>query len=107
MLRNTLLATNQPGLVAIDGVIPPWNGKGADLWGTNFLSHGHNLVAHNDGEFVLLNRHATDVMPPTFARTNAAITPLPDNGGATPTTSLPPASPALNAGDDTLALTLF
>jgi hypothetical protein len=85
-LRNTFIGNHRPD---------------ADLWGTNFLSYGHNLVSYNTN-FVLLAQNATDIVPLPGTYTTGVEAVLRDVGGPTPTAALLSSGLAIDAGDDTL-----
>ncbi len=75
-------------------------GAGGDLYGA-FTSRGHNLIGLRTGSTGFTNNVLNDLVGtnnPIFA----ALAPLAQNGGPTLTCAPFTASPAINAGDDTL-----
>lgn len=81
-LRNTIVASNQstPGSNDVSGT---------------FTSQGFNLVSNTNGSTGWLD---TDIL-----NVNALLAPLGNNGGGTLTHALLPMSPAINAGNDSMA----
>jgi hypothetical protein len=96
-LHNGLFAGNLAGSVAVFGVA----GSGPDLCGA-FTSQGYNLVGDAGGSTGVVNGANGDLAGTSGAPINPLLAPLTDNGGATLTLAFQPASPAFNAGDDTL-----
>ena len=88
VVRNTILA----GSVG---------GTGSDASGA-FTSQGHNLVGNADGSTGF--GAAGDQLGSAAAPLNPRLGPLADNGGPTPTHALLAGSPALDAGNNSLAV---
>ena len=88
VVRNSILAGNN-------------GGSGPDASG-NFASQGHNLVGNANGSTGF--NAAGDQKGSTASPLNARLGPLADNGGPTQTHALLAGSPALDAGDNALAL---
>ena len=88
-LANTLAAQNTASIA------------GPDLAGT-IITLGHNLVGNADGTTGVTNGVNGDQAGSTATPIDALLTALADNGGPTPTHALLAASPAVDAGDNTL-----
>jgi CSLREA domain-containing protein len=90
-IRNTIVARNgQP------------NSFGSDVSGPNINSQGYNLIGNADGasSFSAAN---VDKFGTTAAPLDPKLGPLADNGGPTLTHALLAGSPALDAGNNSLA----
>ena len=90
-LKNTIVAGGT--------LIPGYTTGGPDLWGTNFISLGYNLIQDNSsGLYSFVNGSSstdlTGLSPNLLA--------LGDYGGTTPTLLPKPNSPVINEGDVTL-----
>jgi FIMAH domain len=79
-----------PARVGLRAVLP--GGSGGDVFKLSILVGSHNLIEDGSGG-----------LPDTITG-NPMLGPLADNGGPTLTFALLPGSPALNAGDDALAV---
>ncbi len=90
---------------ANNGVITLTSGSGPDMLGS-FTSQKHNLVGQSDGSIGFTNGVNNDVVGTSSAPVNPMIGPPTNNGGTTFTCALLLGSPALEAGDDSLANTL-
>jgi hypothetical protein len=66
-------------------------------------SEGYNLIGDGTGSTGFTNGINGDQVGTSGSPINAKLGPLQDNGGPTPTMSLLSGSPAINAGDPTLA----
>ncbi len=89
-MRNTLVARN--------------GGAGApDLFGS-FTSLGHNLVGNGDGSSGFVNGANGDKVGTAGSPIDPLLNALGSYGGLTQTHALKPNSPALDAGDNALAL---
>ena len=86
-LKNTLVAANTVGA----------GGSGPDLSGT-FASQDYNLIGNTSGAAF------TGTTTHNITNVNALLGPLGNNGGPTLTHALLDCSPALNAGNNALAL---
>jgi hypothetical protein len=101
-LCNCLVALNNPGLGGADGGSGPGlPGLGPDLFGT-LASQGHNLLGKTDNSTSLTNGVDGDLVGTSASPINPFLGPLQANGGPTLTLALLPASPAVNAGDDSI-----
>ncbi len=87
-VRNTIIAGNGSG------------GSGPDVSGT-FNSQGHNLIGNVDTATGF--NSAGDMAGTSASPINPRLGPLADNGGPTKTHALLAGSPALDAGDNSLA----
>ena len=88
-VSNTIIAGN----TAVDS---------ADVKGA-LKSQGHNLIGVSDGTNGFTNGVSGDQVGTAASPVNALLGPLSNNGGLTRTHLLTPGSPAVNAGDNTLA----
>jgi CSLREA domain-containing protein len=84
----------------IQNSIVAQNVGGPDTSG-NFDSQGHNLIGNADGSTGFI---ASDLKGTTATPLDALLGPLADNGGPTQTHALLAGSPALDAGDNALAV---
>ena len=93
---------NSKGSVTCDSSIIALNtaATAPDVFGP-FNSNGHNLVGKTDGSTGF--GAAGDIVGTVAAPVNPLLGALQLNGGQTATLALQPGSPALEAGDDTLA----
>ncbi|MCA1816082.1 MAG: tandem-95 repeat protein [Acidobacteria bacterium] len=102
------------GTANVSNTIIAGNGTGGfpDVTG-NFTSHGHNLISaatlgNNNGgsgdESGFVNGSNGDQVGSLASPIDARLAPLADNGGLTKTHALLPGSPALDAGDNALAV---
>jgi parallel beta-helix repeat protein len=71
-----------------------------DADGTNFVSHGHNLIGKTDGSAGWVS---TDLTGTIASPLNPQLGALAANGGPTQTIALLPNSPAINAGNSASA----
>jgi hypothetical protein len=107
-LRNSILALNAPGEGGAGGYgiggsgAPGVPGTLPDLVG-GFTSQGHNLVGVVNGSTGVNNGVNGNVAGTTSNPVHPRLGALQDNGGPTWTMSLLTGSPAIDAGDDTLA----
>jgi Ca2+-binding RTX toxin-like protein len=92
-LGNTLVAENT-GAGAAD--VLPDGGEGV-------VSLGHNLIGDGTGS-TLVNGAGGDRVGTTTQPIDPLLAPLANNGGPTQTLALLPGSPAIDAGEDALAL---
>ena len=86
-LGNTIVAANT-------------GGASPDVYGT-FTSQGNNLIGATDGSMGWVGSDLTGTIA---APLDAGLAPLGDNGGPTQTMALLPGSPAINAGNNALAI---
>lgn len=114
-LRNSLLALNTAGLggsggtggTAPHGTVGATGSTGTNGWDPDiagaFSSQGYNLVGQAADSLGLVNGADHDVVGSSNAPVIPLLGPLGDYGGATPAIPLQPGSPAINAGDDSVA----
>jgi hypothetical protein len=110
-LRNTLVAQNNlalagsggPGTTGINGTNGS-SGTGYDLKG-QFQSQGYDFVGQNDSAFTWYSA-VGDIIPSAGNQVGPLLGSLTNNGGHTLTVALLAGSPAIDAGDDSLANTV-
>ncbi len=99
-LHNTIVAANSVGAGGIGGSAGS-AGVGPDLAGP-FISEGYNLIGQLDAHAGLSDGGSADRVGTTATPLDPMLGPLQHNGGPTFTMGLLDASPARDAGDDTL-----
>lgn len=92
---NTIITNNAPY-----STFPQPDVRGA------FSSRGHNLIGSNEGSSGFTNGQNGDQVGTSASPLDPKLGPLQDNGGPTKTLEPLPGSPAIDAGDDSLAASL-
>lgn len=95
-VNNTSTTTIRSSIIAGNSAV-----SGPDVFGT-VSSLGFNLIGETDGS-TGFNR-PTDLTGTSSSPLNPKLGPLANNGGPTLTQALPPGSPAIDKGDDSVLL---
>src|SRR5262249_2987358 len=74
--------------------------SGGDIWNDGLVNGDNNLIGDGSG----ISGGTRNLLAPPANPTDPPLAPLGDNGGPTQTMALLPGSPALNAGNSSLAV---
>ena len=94
---------NIAGVLTIDNTIVATN-TGGDVSGQIDTSSSNNLIGDGTGITNLVQLSTSNLIGTTAKPINPLLGPLANNGGPTQTMALLPGSPAINAGNTTLAV---